>query len=277
MSAGNVRALLARHGLAPRRDLGQNFLTDAPLADKLARRAGVQPGEGVLEIGTGLGILTRALADAGARVVSVEVDAGLVRLLRAEHALPAGVELVHGDAMALDLASLCDRVGVTRAVANLPYASASPLLRRLLDLRGRLVGWSVMLQRELADRLVAVPGTKEYGSLTLLHALCAEARRELDVHPRCFVPAPRVGSSFVTLRSRADAPDDAALAAIESLARAAFAHRRKTLVGALRSARHPAAADPARLEAVLAQLSIDPRARPETLDPATWARLARAL
>ena len=153
MSAANVRDLLARHGLLARRDLGQNFLVDAALARKLVARSGAAPGDMVLEIGAGLGVLTCALAETAARVVSLEVDAGLVRALVTEGCLPANVDLRHEDALRADLAALLPPAGAARVVANLPYAIAAPLLRRLLDLRERLEGWSVMIQREVAHLL----------------------------------------------------------------------------------------------------------------------------
>src|SRR5690606_3650010 len=128
-----VRALLARRGLATRRALGQNFLVDAAVAEAIADAARLAPGDAVLEIGPGLGILTRALAARAARVVAVEIDAGLVRALAEEGGLPPNVELVHGDALALDLAARVARPGpAVRVVANLPYAVGAPILRRLL-------------------------------------------------------------------------------------------------------------------------------------------------
>ncbi len=277
MTPSEVRAFLARHRLAAHRDRGQNFLVDERLAGKLARIAGVEPGDTVLEIGTGLGLLTRALAARAARVVTVEIDAGLVRALRAEAALPANVELVHGDALEVDLGALVGEARPARAVANLPYAVASPLLRRLLDLHTVLCDWSIMVQREVAERIAAAPGSKAYGSLAVLHAWAVTAQRGLDLHPRCFHPVPRVVSRFLRLTPRAEpllAPGE--LARLEPWLRGAFAHRRKTLRAALRSAEvlGPDGPDPAPL---LAELGLPERARPGELDPPTWLQLARRL
>jgi 16S rRNA (adenine1518-N6/adenine1519-N6)-dimethyltransferase len=145
VSVTDVRSFLARHGLAPHRDRGQNFLVDASQAAQLVDLAGVQCGDSVIEIGTGLGILTRALAARAARVVSVEVDAGIVRALRAEGVLPESVELLHADALQLDLRELVRRVPApVRAVANLPYSVSAPLLRRLLDLAADLSDWCAL-------------------------------------------------------------------------------------------------------------------------------------
>jgi len=277
VSPGEIRALLDRHGLAARKDLGQNFLADERVAAKLADLADVAPGDAVVEIGCGLGVLTRALAARARRVVALEIDAGLVRAVRAEGLLPANAELRHADALDVDLrALLAEAPAPRRVVANLPYAVASPLLRRLLDAADLLAGWSVMVQREVAARLLAPPGARDYGSLAVLHQLAARVERALDVHPRCFWPVPQVVSTFVKLEARADAPGRAELARVEVVARAGFAHRRKTLANALRDA----AGDASWLGAALARmeaLGVPPATRAETLAPETWRSLARAL
>jgi 16S rRNA (adenine1518-N6/adenine1519-N6)-dimethyltransferase len=279
MSGGAaVRARLERHGLLARRDLGQNFLVDDAVAARLVTFAGVEPGDFVIEIGTGLGILTRALAARAARVVSIEVDAGLVRALRSEGELPAHVELIHADALDVDLAALArNPAGRARLVANLPYAISSPLLRRLLDARDVLVDWSVMLQREVALRLAADPGTRDYGSLAVLHRLLVEIVRGPDLSPGCFFPAPAVTSRFLRLTPRREPgvrPDE--LLAVETVARAAFGQRRKTLSNALRGRLDPTPSAETLLR-VLNELGIDPRARAETLPPERFVALTRAL
>ena len=277
VSPGEIRALLERHGLVARKDLGQNFLADERVAAKLAALAGVGPEDTVLEIGCGLGLLTRAVAARARRVVTLEIDAGLVRAVRAEGLLPANAALEHVDALDVDLpARLAAEPAPRRVVANLPYAAASPILRRLLDARPLLAGWSVMLQREVAARLLARPGARDYGSLAVLHQLSARVERALDVHPRCFWPVPQVVSTFVRLTPLAGAPDPAELARIERVARAGFAHRRKTLVNSLRDAA-AAAPELAGVEAHLAAVGVAPGARAETLAPETWRALASAL
>jgi 16S rRNA (adenine1518-N6/adenine1519-N6)-dimethyltransferase len=271
VNAGEVRAILDRHGLAPSRDRGQNFLVDERVADDLVERAGVADDDVVIEIGTGLGILTRALARRAARVLTIEVDAGLVRALAAESLLPANAELCHADALALDWDALVREHGATRVVANLPYAISAPLLRRMLDLRGALRDWSVMIQRDVADRLLAAPGSRTYSSLTVLYQLCATLARVRDLAPGLFHPVPNVRSSFVRVTPRADAPLAAGeLARVESLVRAAFGQRRKTLANALRGAGWP---DP---PAACTAAGIDPRARAESLAPDAFLALSRA-
>jgi 16S rRNA (adenine1518-N6/adenine1519-N6)-dimethyltransferase len=274
-----VRAFLESHGLAARRDLGQNFLHDSLVAEKLVRIACVEPGDRVVEIGTGLGILTRALAARAGRVISIEVDAGIVRALRSEGELPANVELIHGDALELDLGQLLGAAsGSARIVGNLPYAAASPLLRRILDLRGRLASWSVMVQREVARRLLAAPGGRDYGSLGVLHQLLTSVKIGLDLHPRCFYPVPRVTSTFLHLTPHSDvslAPEE--LRGVEGWVRAAFAHRRKTIVNSLRIAAGADRPPPERIEAALSRHGIDRRARAQSLSPEQWLAVARDL
>ncbi len=275
MTPAEIRAFLERHGLAAHRGRGQNFLHDAKLADKLVRLAGVGKDEAVLEIGTGLGILTRALAARARRVVTLEIDAGLVRGLTADAVLPPGVELVHADAVAADWGTWLEREpGPWRVVANLPYSAATPILRRLLDCADRLAGWGVMVQRELAARISAEVGERDYGSYAVLHRLCVEVTGSLDLHGRCFYPVPRVVSRFVCMVPRADRPSRAELDAVEGVVRAGFAHRRKTLANSLRRA---ALVDAAWFEPAFARAGIDPGARAETVAPERWLALARAL
>ncbi len=274
-----MRGLLERHGLAPRRDLGQNFLVDPDLARSLVRAAGVSPGESVLEVGAGLGILSRALAEVAEQVTSLEIDSGLVRLLEAEGALPGNVSLRHGDVLAQDLAALVDELpGRVRVVANLPYSVGSVVLRRVLDLRERLAGWSVMVQKEVAARVAAAPGERDYGSLAVLHAQTAHVRRVRDLAPRCFHPAPKVTSTFLCLEPRTDSPlRSGELAGFERVVRAAFGQRRKTLVNALRGGGLSPAVEPDAVRAVLEALGHPADVRAERLSPDDFLALARAL
>jgi 16S rRNA (adenine1518-N6/adenine1519-N6)-dimethyltransferase len=279
VSVSSVRDQLARRGLLARRDLGQNFLVDPELARKLVLRSGVAPEDTVLEIGAGLGVLTRALAESAGRVVSLEVDAGLVRALVEEGDLPAHVELRHEDALQADLAAALPPEGPARVVASLPYAISAPLLRRILDLRDRLEGWSVMVQREVAERLEAAPGSRDYGSLAVLHRLTAKVVSGIDLHPRCFYPVPRVTSRFLNIRPRVDATlSPGELARVEPLIRAAFRHRRKTLVNSLRTALGGMGELPRDLlPDLLAGLGKEPGVRAEQLEAEELLELARRL
>jgi 16S rRNA (adenine1518-N6/adenine1519-N6)-dimethyltransferase len=277
VSPGEVRAFLERHGLRASRNLGQNFLVDLSLADRLAMLAGVEPGDTVIEIGTGLGALTTALAKRARRVVSLEIDAGLVRALEAEGSLPENVTLLHADALRFDFEdALVATEGPVRLVTNLPYSISGPALRRILDLRGALAGWSVMLQREVALRLLAQPGSKAYGSLSVLHQLTVTVESKMELSPRCFHPVPKVRSLFLRLVPLADsplAPDE--LPQLERVVRAAFGKRRKTLSNALASLDPGVSRDG--IAAALASARIDPGARAESVPAWRFLDLARAL
>jgi len=279
VNAPDIKAFLARHGLIAHRDLGQNFLIDASLAARLVDLAGVEPGDRVIEIGTGLGVLTRALAQTAQRVVTIEIDAGLVRALRADAALPENVELVHADALQADLAGLAGAGdGPVRLVSNLPYHVSAPLLRRCLDLRSWLVDWSVMLQSEVAVRLLARPGSRDYGSLSVLHGLTVTLSKGMDLSPNCFFPVPKVDSTFVRITPlESPVVAEGELSDVERVVRAAFAKRRKTLVNSLRAGVLGTEHSVDELKSALSRCSIEPRARAESLEPARLLALAREL
>jgi 16S rRNA (adenine1518-N6/adenine1519-N6)-dimethyltransferase len=276
VSRSEVRTFLDRHELWARKDLGQNFLVDDPWAARLVDLAGIASGDAVIEVGTGTGVLTRALAARAAQVVTLDIDAGLVRALRAEGTLPANVELLHTDVLRTDLAAIAQGLpGPVHLVSNLPYSISGPALRQLLDLRDVLVDWSVMLQREVAERLLASPGTKAYGSLSVLHALVVRVERLCELPPGCFFPEPQVQSSFLHFAPRADSPlGPGELRLVERVARAAFGNRRKTLWNAMRAG---ASGGDDALRAALAQCGIDPGVRGEKLTPEAFLELARAL
>jgi 16S rRNA (adenine1518-N6/adenine1519-N6)-dimethyltransferase len=279
LSAADVKSFLARHGLLARRDLGQNFLVDETLAARLVELSGVEPGDRVIEIGTGLGVLTRALAKCAQHVVTIEIDSGIVRALRADAALPDNVELVHADALEFDLAECVGaRTGPVRLVANLPYNVSAPLLRRCLDLRDRLEDWSVMLQSEVATRLLARPGSRDYGSFSVLHGLTVAFSKAMELSPNCFFPVPKVDSTFVRI-TPLDTPlvDDGELRQVEQVVRAAFANRRKTLVNSLRAGTFGTEHSSDDLKAALSRCAIEPLARAESLSPEQLLALAREL
>jgi 16S rRNA (adenine1518-N6/adenine1519-N6)-dimethyltransferase len=274
VSASQARAFLEAHGLAAHRDRGQNFLHDERVAERLVALAGVGPDDGVIEVGTGLGLLTRVLAARARRVETIEIDAGLVRALAAT-GLPANVRLHHADALSVDLAALLAELGPpARVVANLPYSVATPLLRRFLDLGTRVRGIAVMVQREVAQRLRARPGSADYGSLAVLFAWATRFGESRDLPPSCFFPAPQVTSTFLCMTPRETGIPDAIFASYEALLRAGFAHRRKTLVNSLARA---ADIDASRTAEALREIGIAERARAEQLDPGQWLALVRRL
>ena len=269
MSSGQGRReildLLDRHGLRPRKHLGQHFLADPNLVDRIVREASVRAGDLVVEIGAGTGTLTRALAATGADVVAYEIDDRLAPVLE-ESLAGTGVDIRFGDAMRLDLGTELGP-GPWTMVANLPYNVGTPLLLDLLRNAAEIRRFVVMLQREVADRLVATPGDSAYGLPSVSATLRATTRLSFTVAPQVFVPTPDVESAVVILDRVVAAPEaDAA----EALASVAFNQRRKMLRRSLAAALE----DP---EQALAAAGIAPSARPEELDPAAWVDLARCV
>jgi 16S rRNA (adenine1518-N6/adenine1519-N6)-dimethyltransferase len=247
--------------------LGQNFLADPNLLDAIVRDAELGPADVVLEVGAGEGVLTERLAGAAAHVHSIELDRGLAVELARVAALP-NVELHWGDAMRVDLAAL--EPAPTAMVANLPYSIATPLLLRTIEQLPLLRRWTLMVQREIADRLRAAPATRAYGSPSVLVQLACEVRLLRSVDPAVFRPRPRVESAIIGLRRTGPGAD----AATRELARAAFAHRRKSLARSLEHVR-PGALGAAR--AALRELDLPEDARAEALTPNQFAALAARL
>lgn len=247
--------------------LGQNFLADPNLLDAIVRDAELAPSDIVLEVGAGEGVLTERLAAAAAHVHTVEIDRGLEPALAAIAALP-NVSLHWGDAMKLDLAAL--EPAPTAMVANLPYSVATPLILRTIELLPSLRRWSVMVQREIADRLRAAPGSRTYGSPSVVAQLACEVELVRKVDPAVFRPRPRVDSAILGLRRTGPAADPAT----HALIRAAFAHRRKSLA---RSLEHSAEGSLAPARAALAELGLAEDSRAEALSPAQFAALSAKL
>ncbi len=275
-----LRATLARHGLRAHKDRGQNFLVDPRVAARIVEGSGLRPEDVAIEVGPGLGILTRALAERARRVIAIEIDRGLVQALRAEGALPENVELRHEDALQVDLPALLrETEGRALVVANLPYSISAPLLRWLLGARELLHSWVVMLQREVAERLVAPVGTRAYTSLSVLYQAVTRVEWLGGVPNASFDPVPKVESVVVRCEPLRPSPVGAQeLEPLEALTRAGFGNRRKTLVNALRG-QWPwgAAPDRAALERHLKGVGIDARARAERVTPEQFLALARSL
>ena len=267
-----LRDVIRRHGLAARKSLGQNFLLDLNLTAKIARAAGPLEGVTAVEVGPGPGGLTRALLAAGAkRVVAIERDSRCVEALgEIAAACPDRLTVVEGDALETDAARLVD--GPARIIANLPYNIATPLLIAWL----RTEPWPpwfdsliLMFQREVAERIVAQPGSKSYGRLAVVTQWRTEPRIVFDIPPSAFVPQPKVVSSVVRLVPRAD-PLPCAMRDLERMTQAAFGQRRKMLRQSLRTL----GMDPAPL---LEFAGIEPTERAEDIPVAGFVALAQAL
>ncbi len=264
--------LLAELGITPRKRLGQNFLHDRNIARKIVSIAR-ELGPPFLEIGAGLGALTSLLAAGGEETVAVEVDRTLSRFLR-ERVAGSRVEILEADFLSVRAAEWKRRFRRGGSVVgNLPYSISSPIVLRLMELRSIFPRAVLMLQKEMAERLCASPGGKEYGILSVYLSVLSESRIEFPVRRTCFVPAPEVDSAVLSVRFRSDV-DDPTYLALQRVVRAAFARRRKQLrnapAGFLRGGT-------SRWCDLLSRSGIDPSRRAESVPPATWLALARSL
>jgi 16S rRNA (adenine1518-N6/adenine1519-N6)-dimethyltransferase len=273
LSRRQLRLLLDEHGLAPSRALGQNFVVDPNTVRRIARLSGVGPDTSVVEIGAGLGALTLALAETGAHVTAVEIDRGLVPLLRAQ-VEAQGVRVVEADALTLVWDELLSSSSSTpndtswAMVANLPYNVAVPVVLRALDEAPKVVSMFVMVQREVGERLAAEPGDEAYGAVSVKVAYHATARVVGRVPASVFVPRPAVESALVRIERRPVVAVDPAVVPADrlfELVRAGFGQRRKMLRQSLAGIVPPEAFTAA---------GVDPEARAETLGVQEWGRLA---
>ena len=261
-----ITELLARDGLSARRDLGQNFVADANTVRRIARLAEVGPGDRVVEVGAGLGSLTLALAETGAEILAVEVDRGIVPVLREVVAAHRNVTVVEADAMRTDWSELLGDQSGWILVANLPYNVATPLVCDLLDGVPQIERMLVMVQREAAERFCAAPRTPQYGAVSVKIAYWATARIAGMVPANVFVPRPKVESALADIRRRPEPATDAASADLFHLMRTAFGQRRKMLRRSLVDVVAPE---------VFGSAGIDAARRPEELDVYEWGRLAK--
>lgn len=270
-----ARAVLRDTSFRPRKRLGQNFLIHEGILDSIVRLVDLSPQDEIVEIGPGLGFLTRRLVAVARRVWAIEVDPILVSWLRgsALGAHPA-LKLLHADFLKFPLSEVLPARQV-KLVANLPYSISTPALFRIFDLREHFSLLVLMVQQEVAERLAAVPGTKAYGSLTLWFQIHGQMMATLSVSPEAFFPRPRVRSTVtkIALHPEPLIPG-AEFSSLRTVVRAAFTHRRKMLSNALAGPLRMESAEVARL---LRGVGIDPRRRGETLVVQEFIRLARAV
>ena len=271
----DIRALLERHDFRFSKSLGQNFLTQAWVPERIAESAGADKQTGVLEIGPGIGCLTRELSLRAAKVVAVELDPALRGILRETLGDCGNVELVFADARKLDLRALvAEKLAGLRPVvcANLPYNVTTPLLTAFLE-ADCFDTVTVMIQREVARRICAEPNTADYGAFSIFVQWHTQPELLFDVPPSCFIPQPKVTSSVIRLTRRAAPPvpvEDERL--LMRIVRAAFNQRRKTFVNALSSQLPNVTKQQA--EEVLTRCGFDPRIRGEVLDIGGFAKIA---
>lgn len=279
---GRTKEILERYGFSFKKSLGQNFLIDANILRKIVDVADISPDTGAIEIGPGIGALTEQLARRAKKVVAFEIDGRLLPILADTLSPYDNVRIFHQDVLKADLhaviaeelADVSDRM----VVANLPYYVTTPIIMKLLTERLPIRGMVVMLQKEVADRLAAKPGTKDYGSLTIAVQYYTEAEVVMTVPRTVFMPQPNVDSAVIRLVKRQRPPvvvDDEGV--FFQMVRASFAQRRKTLFNNLTNNLPGGKENKEQIERALAALGIDPRRRGETLDIAEFASLSNAL
>jgi len=260
----------------PRRSLGQNFLVDGNLRRRIVEEAAIDPQDTVLEIGPGQGALTDLLADRAARLILVELDRDLAAELRLRYQDRSSVEVVEGDILELDLGTLVEDPESVRVVGNIPYNITTPIVFHLLA-PPRPADILLMVQKEVADRILAEPGTGAFGALTVGVRAVADVERVLAVPPSAFRPRPRVDSTVIRIRPRRPAhlgPSEEL--ALRRLTRALFQWRRKQLRKTLKS--HPdLRLPPPRVAALLQAAGAAPTDRPETVSPEGFVAMARLL
>jgi 16S rRNA (adenine1518-N6/adenine1519-N6)-dimethyltransferase len=277
-----IKQILREQKLAPKKRLGQNFLINGNVAERIVSLAGIGPNDTILEVGVGFGALTSRLAPLCKKVIGLEVDSGIIRYHEEEESLPPNVQLIHRDVLQADFTALAEEAGDRiKLVANLPYSISNPLLFKMANERNNMAWAVLMLQKEVAERLTAETGTKSYGILTVRLAACAFVTKLLDLGPQHFHPRPRVDSQVVKITfypepERAAALPDYDEGMFRNIIEAAFQQRRKTLVNAL-AASKPVNLDKKVIAAGLAELGLDARIRGERLSVEDFVALTNVL
>lgn len=272
-----IKQLICRHNLRVKKRLGQHFMISPAVVERTAVLAEIGPQDTVIEIGPGLGALTERLADRAQRVVAVEVDSDLIPVLQEIFANRENVEILPGDILEVDLNKLIKGRGC-KIIGNLPYYITSPIVRKVLEHRDRIESFTVMVQKEVAQRMTAQPSTKEYGLLTVGVQYYAEVFYSGAVPRSAFWPQPEVESALVKMVPYRKPPVEVDNEEFFfKVARAAFGQRRKMLGNALKGVRDESNLRETNAAALIEAAGIDPRRRGETLSLSELARLANCL
>jgi 16S rRNA (adenine1518-N6/adenine1519-N6)-dimethyltransferase len=272
-----TRSILQNHGLAPHKKLGQNFLVHRHTAERIVELAAPDPDDVIVEVGVGLGALTNVIASRVRKVIGIEADSGLVRWHEKEQDLAANVTLLHRDILKVDPTELAGMAGGSlKIIANLPYSISTPFLFRLIDNR-HLTDWAVvMLQKEVAQRLLAKPGTKEYGVPTVLLAGCARIEPLMQVKPGEFHPRPKVDSMVVRIvfqpPDHGESLPSFSWPMLKKIVSGCFSRRRKTLLNGLTASGLDL--DRQTLTSIIEMAGLEPTVRAEQLTFARFAMLA---
>jgi 16S rRNA (adenine1518-N6/adenine1519-N6)-dimethyltransferase len=272
----SIKKELKEYGLIPRKRLGQHFLVDRNILDKVIRTAQVGEEDVVLEVGPGLGEMTLALAHRAKRVIAVEIDPRLVAILEKKMEDYPNVEVVRSDILRLDFNHFFKKEGERiKVVANLPYQISTPLIFHFIELREFFSTLTLMLQKEVAERMVAPPGRKEYGPLSIFIQMFSDISIPFFIKPSAFFPPPKVESAVVHMAWKEKpliGKNDEAW--FKKVVKACFGYRRKTLINALK---HSELTLPESLKLEMEEIGIDPRRRPETLTIQEFISLAKVL
>ncbi|AYB47239.1 16S rRNA (adenine(1518)-N(6)/adenine(1519)-N(6))-dimethyltransferase RsmA [Paenibacillus lautus] len=276
-----TKEIISRHGFSFKKSLGQNFLIDQNILYKIVEAAGLDGEKGALEIGPGIGALTEKLAQTAGTVTAVEIDQRLIPILREVLEPYENVRVHHGDVLKVDLHELFRQdfgdVSKVSVVANLPYYVTTPILMKLLEEKLPLENIVVMIQKEVAERMAAAPGSKDYGSLSIAVQYYSEPKLVCIVPHTVFIPQPNVESAVIRLAVREQPPvrvEDERF--FFEVVQASFAQRRKTIANNLKSRFFPGEGRE-RLEQLLQEAGIDPSRRGETLSIEEYARLSNVL
>lgn len=286
---GETRKSLGKHSLAPKKRFGQNFLVHKNTAEAIVRSGKITSNDVVVEVGVGLGALTQPLAEQAKRVIGIEIDSGIIRFHEEENDLPENVSLIHQDVLKADFKRLEEQCGGPfKIMANLPYSISNPFIFKLIENRRHVSSATIMLQKEVAERLMAQPSTKDYGVPSVLLQSCAKISKLLTLKPAEFHPRPKVDSvviriefSHAPFQSADGVPFEYAL--FQKIVRTTFNQRRKTILNTLSSASFfttqsdiDKSANKSMTEETLINAGFKPSVRPETLSLEQFIQLTLA-
>lgn len=273
MSLSTVSAILRKYKISPAKRLGQNFLKETPLMDKLIDALEFYPDEDVLEIGSGLGLFTHKIAQSALGVIGVEKDRKLYEIAKQEFGQQKNIQFVHGDFLKLDLLSLVRHYHLPmKVMGNIPYNISTPILFKLLENHFLFATAVLTLQKEVAERLTAPVGTKDFGILAILLGIQTECKKLFDLEPGSFLPPPKVTSSAVRITFLKQSPHIIHnLKLFKKIVKIAFGQRRKTIKNNLKTLLKNGKIKP------WTQVQIDPRFRPEQITIAQYVALANYL
>jgi 16S rRNA (adenine1518-N6/adenine1519-N6)-dimethyltransferase len=277
ISTSEVRGIFKRHGLSPKKWMGQNLLVDVGFLNRIVKASNTGPEDRILEIGAGLGVLTSALAETGAEVWALEMDRGFFRVLNERFQERPNVHLLFKDATKFDFHCLYEEIGRLKVVANLPYSVSSRILFYVVENRAIFESMTILLQKEVAQRLICEPGRKEYGALSVLTQASGYIESLFDIPPKAFYPRPKIDSTLVRITFPKTPPAPATdWPLMIRLVKAAFSSRRKKLLNNL-SSRSSINVERAKIEKAAQIASIDLSRRGETLSPEEFSGLANGI